>query len=119
MNKRIAVNLNMSVLSIDLDQTFTTGVVNKLYEKKEHAETLAEGVMITDAEKRAYSDRVLFNTSMVMANADIYRLVFKRVWERSDTQEYADLYVLIHQGIPRDMRIQMWKELLMAQIAEF
>jgi len=36
-----------------------------------------------------------------------------------DTHEYADLYALVHMGIPDDMRIRIWKELLSSQISEF
>ena len=45
-------------------------------------------------------------------------LMFSGIWEKQQDQKYADLFYLVHAGIPDELRPRIWKELLKAEIVE-
>ena len=45
-------------------------------------------------------------------------LMFAGIWEKTHDQKFADLFYLVHAGIPDELRPRIWKELLKAEIVE-
>jgi hypothetical protein len=56
--------------------------------------------------------------SLVMHNKKNSILMFAGIWEKNKDQKYADLFYLVHNGIPDELRPRIWKELLKAEIVE-
>ena len=44
--------------------------------------------------------------------------IFSNLWEKDDDQKFADLYYLVHAGIPNELRGRIWQELLKTPVIE-
>ena len=52
-------------------------------------------------------------------NKEITLFLKREQWEQDKTsQQYADLYYLVHHGIPDELRVRLWKELLQTKVIQ-
>jgi hypothetical protein len=52
----------------------------------------------------------------------IFPLMFDGIWKNEESQQYADTYYLIQQGIPpenSELRLKVWRDLLKVELCEF
>lgn len=47
-----------------------------------------------------------------------FSVIFVGQWEKDQSWKYVDIWYLIKYGIPHDLRVSMWKDLLRRQINE-
>lgn len=45
--------------------------------------------------------------------------MFNRIWENETGQQYADTYYLIQSGVPNEVRVKIWKDLLKTEVLEY
>ncbi len=45
-------------------------------------------------------------------------MMFVGQWEKEESWKYIDIWYLIKFGIPQDLRVSLWKDLLRRQINE-
>ena len=56
---------------------------------------------------------------MNLKNKELTLFLQRESWEADKTcSEYADLYYLVHAGIPDELRVRLWKELLRTKMIE-
>lgn len=59
------------------------------------------------------------NELQMLKNKEICLFLQRSKWEADkDCNEYADLYYLVHHGIPDELRVRLWKELLRTKLIE-
>ena len=52
----------------------------------------------------------------------IFPLMFDGIWKNEESQQYADTYYLVQQGIPpenSELRLKVWRDLLKVELCEF
>ena len=55
----------------------------------------------------------------MLKNKEVTLFLQREKWEQDKScSEYADLHYLIHKGIPDELRVRLWKELLRSKMIE-